>query len=268
MENQLDFTPIDTINTLFPNEQSFSNADSVLEKISKKDLKIEESIQRLMDLSSNSCNHLEDLNISKNAISYLVSAIEDIKIKSTHAEKTVQDITKEIKTLDCAKRNITFSILLLNRLSMLSSAVEQLNAVVQTKHYKDVASLLKACDELSSHFTLYRGVKCINILFESINNTRVELKRLTFSEFESSYKSTGEFVGNSCILAEACCVINVLTEDCKKHLLDWYCDLQLREYVSIFRNSQEVGNLQNISRRYAWLKRLIKSFGMRDFYIR
>jgi hypothetical protein len=46
----------------------------------------------------------------------------------------------------------------------------------------------------------------------------------------------------------------------RMQLLDWYCDLQLREYRSIFRNSDEVGNFENIVRRFAWFKRLVMAY--------
>lgn len=41
-------------------------------------------------------------------------------------------------------------------------------------------------------------------------------------------------------------------------LLDWYCGLQLREYRRIFRATDEAGQLDNVSRRFAWFRRVLK----------
>lgn len=46
----------------------------------------------------------------------------------------------------------------------------------------------------------------------------------------------------------------------RKVLLEWYCNLQLREYRRIFRPSEEAGQLDNLSRRFAWFRRLLKIY--------
>ena len=43
----------------------------------------------------------------------------------------------------------------------------------------------------------------------------------------------------------------------RDRLVTWYCDLQLKEYRNIFRGNEEAGGLDNISRRYAWLRRIL-----------
>jgi hypothetical protein len=42
-------------------------------------------------------------------------------------------------------------------------------------------------------------------------------------------------------------------------LLDRYASLELREYRRIFRSTDEAGQLDNISRRYAWFRRILKA---------
>jgi len=44
----------------------------------------------------------------------------------------------------------------------------------------------------------------------------------------------------------------------RRNLVEWYCQLQLRAYRTIFKPDEEVSALDNTSRRYAWLKRLLK----------
>jgi hypothetical protein len=75
----------------------------------------------------------------------------------------------------------------------------------------------------------------------------------------------------------ACSLSHVLMLDNRKDLLDWYCSLQFREYRRIFRASDEVsslgcrgfsvltcisqaGQLDNLSRRFAWFRRTLKVY--------
>lgn len=75
-----------------------------------------------------------------------------------------------------------------------------------------------------------------------------------------SFTQQGVFSGKAGPLSETCMVVDAMAPDVKKQLLEWYCDLQLREYRGIFRPTDEVGNLDNIARRYAWLKRNCKNY--------
>ena len=53
-------------------------------------------------------------------------------------------------------------------------------------------------------------------------------------------------------------------------MINWYCDMQLKDYRTIFKNNPEVrfkmdkqkqaAGLDALSRRFSWLKRLLKTF--------
>lgn len=44
----------------------------------------------------------------------------------------------------------------------------------------------------------------------------------------------------------------------RQSLLEYYCSQILREYRRIFRPTEEAGQLDNLPRRFAWFKRVIK----------
>jgi hypothetical protein len=71
-----------------------------------------------------------DLQQAQTAILELNSRIKDIKGKAEQSEVMVQEICRDIKKLDYAKRHLTGTITALRRLSMLVSAVEQLETMV------------------------------------------------------------------------------------------------------------------------------------------
>ncbi|ANB13876.1 Vps53p [Sugiyamaella lignohabitans] len=64
----------------------------------------------------------------------------------------------------------------------------------------------------------------------------------------------------SATLADACVVLDSLPgSTARDRLISWFCNVQLKEYRTIFRSSDEAGSLENISRRYSYLKRLLKT---------
>ena len=62
---------------------------------------------------------------------------------------------KDIKSLDTAKKNLTFSITALKKFIMMLTAVDQLKDCCRKRNYKEVANLISAYDELSIYFKKY-----------------------------------------------------------------------------------------------------------------
>ena len=63
-------------------------------------------------------------------IRQLFVQIADIKAKAEQSEENVKEITRDIKQLDCAKRNLTAAITTLNHLHMLVGGVDNLQYVL------------------------------------------------------------------------------------------------------------------------------------------
>ncbi|KAJ3044469.1 Vacuolar protein sorting-associated protein 53 [Rhizophlyctis rosea] len=261
-----DFDPIEYINLIFSSgntlseEQSLATIDSVLlklrTKIRKMDIEIRELIRSQTDAGQQTAADLED---AKRAISELYANIERIREKAAQSEKMVQEITKDIKSLDQAKNNLTVSVIVLKRLHMLVSAVDQLRGAVTRRQYTDAAQLLQVVNQLLVHFKPFRSVDQIAALLDNVTQLQADLKRAIFGEFE------GAFVGGTLrsqyqTLHDACRVVDVMGAETRQNLVDWYCELQLKEYRNIFRINNEVAGLDAVSRRYAWFKRLLKTF--------
>lgn len=69
--------------------------------------------------------------------------IHEIKTKAVQSETMVQEICRDIKKLDCAKRHITTTITALHRLTMLVSAVQQLQVMASKQQYKEASAQLE-----------------------------------------------------------------------------------------------------------------------------
>jgi hypothetical protein len=54
-------------------------------------------------------------------------------------------------------------------------------------------------------------------------------------------------------------VVDVLGADVRAQMIERYVAIELKEYRRIFRTSDEAGQLDNISRRFAWFRRLLQT---------
>ncbi|CAN0585064.1 unnamed protein product [Ectocarpus sp. 12 AP-2014] len=100
-----------------------------------------------------------DVDEAKAAIRELFEKIRDMKAKAEQSEVMVQEICRDIKQLDFAKRHLQTTITALKRLHMLVTAVDQLQGVAKAKHYRESANLLDAVRQLLTHFESYSQVR-------------------------------------------------------------------------------------------------------------
>ncbi|KAH6562867.1 hypothetical protein BASA61_002999 [Batrachochytrium salamandrivorans] len=254
-----EFNCIEYINRVFPTEQSLASADKVLEKLRHQIKFLDNEIKSLTryqtDASQQTKQELEEVKL---AIIDLVARIKTIKSKAAESECMVLEITHDIKSLDQAKRNLTHTITIFKRLQMFVNALDQLKGVANRKQYRETAHLLQVTLMLMDKFKGYKNVKQVASLCDSVAQFQLDIKRIIFNEFDSSL-SGGTFKMQTQVLNDACLVVDVLGSDIKTQLIDWYCETQLKDYRGIFRTNSEVAGLVDISRRYAWLKRALKT---------
>ncbi|KAF9172950.1 Vacuolar protein sorting-associated protein 53 [Mortierella sp. AD011] len=254
-----EFNSVEYINKIFPNEHSLAAVDQVLLRLQEKAKQVQEELRELTRAQTDGGQKgQEEVEAAKKGIETLFYKIKEIKEKATQSEQMVQEITQDIKSLDYAKRHLTTSITTLKRLQMLVTAVDQLKAMAQRKQYRETAQLLEAVLQLIQYFRTFQNVRQIAELTESVARLQADLERDIMNDFEQGFTQEGILVGNIAQLASACLVINILGEDVRQNLVEWYCKLQLRAYRSVFKPNEEVSALDNTSRRYAWLKRLLK----------
>jgi hypothetical protein len=80
-----------------------------------------------------------------------------------------------------------------------------------------------------------------------------------FSDSPASYlQDTNKQIKPS-LIADACLVVDVLGPDIRSQVIERFVALELKEYRRIFRTNDEAGQLDNISRRFAWFRRLLQT---------
>ncbi|XP_062229042.1 vacuolar protein sorting-associated protein 53 A-like isoform X2 [Phragmites australis] len=251
---------LEYINQMFPTEASLSGVEPLMQKIQSEIRRVDASILAAVRQQSNSGTKAkEELAAATNAVQELMHKIHEIKTKAEQSETMVQEICRDIKKLDCAKRHITTTITALHRLTMLVSAVEQLQVMASKRQYKEAAAQLEAVNQLCSHFEAYRDVPKITELREKLKNIKKILKSHVFSDFSSL--GTGKETEDSMLLqqlSDACLVVDALEPSVREELVKNFCSKELTSYRQIFEGA-ELAKLDKTERRYAWIKRRLRS---------
>lgn len=201
---------------------------------------------------------LERMQNAQAELAQLFRKIETVRSRAIETEQNITSMTADIKRLDGTKRNLTLSMTALKRLQMLTTAYEQLRGLAKTRQYRECAGLLQAVIQLMKHFNSYRSIEQIATLSRGVSELQRMLLEQVCEDFEMAF-ATGEVAARRVVLNEACLVIDSLGDAAKARLMTWYVNTELREYRQVFRGNDEAGNLDNIGRRYAWFKRMMKT---------
>lgn len=201
---------------------------------------------------------LERMQTAQAELASLFKRIESVRNRALQTERDITTMTADIKRLDGTKRNLTLSMTALKRLQMLTTAYEQLRGLARTRQYRECAGLLQAVLQLMKHFNSYRSIEQIAVLSRNVADLQRELLEQVCEDFEISF-AKAEIGVRKGTLVEACLVMDALGDNARSRLVTWYVNTELREYRQVFRGNDEAGSLDNIGRRYAWFKRMLKT---------
>lgn len=276
-----DFNTVDYINQLFPNEQSLATIDETIQRMQCEVSLIDDNIRSVVRGQTNTGQDGQlALCEAQKVISSLFSHIIDVKTRAERTEEMVKEITRDIKQLDCAKRNLTSAITTLNHLHMLVGGIESLNELIERRSYGEILNPLQAITEVNQHFQQYSDIEEIKVselirrlqfsiqcfalqnLSQSVDKIQVTLAQQITEDFKEAFasKPSGQHRLGLNQLADACKVLSVLDAKVKKELLKWFIAQQLEEYMHLFHENQDIAWLDKIDKRYAWLKRHLLDF--------
>ncbi|KAF7712539.1 Vacuolar protein sorting-associated protein 53 [Penicillium ucsense] len=256
----VNYDPIEHLNAIFSHPSTLSSVSQITYALRSYEDELDNEISALVEeqVTSN-VDSVERIQTAKADLSELFKKIDDVRERALKTEQAITDMTADIKQLDNAKKNLTLSMTALKRLQMLTTAYDQLHALSRTRQYRDCAQLLQAVIQLMAHFKSYRSIDQIAMLSKNVADIQRDLLEQVCEDFEIAF-AKGEVSQKRGILSEACLVVDALGDHARSRLVTWYCNTQLREYRQVFRNSEEAGSLDNISRRYSWFRRILKIY--------
>jgi len=255
----VDYDPIAHLNLLFSHPSTVPSVARVASTLQRRQDELSRSIASLETAQAyGRDSSLERMQSAQTELAELFQRIESVRSRALQTERDITTMTADIKRLDGTKRNLTLSMTALKRLQMLTTAYEQLRGLSRTRQYRECAGLLQAVLQLMRHFNSYRSIEQIAVLSRNVNDLQRELLEQVCEDFEIAF-AKGEVAARRNVLVEACLVMDALGEHAKSRLVAWYVNTELREYRQVFRGNDEAGSLDNIGRRYAWFKRMLKT---------
>jgi len=192
-----EFDPIAFINESFPDEASLALLDPYSKKLKNQMLQAEVDLLVAIKLqATHAGDAVTEISQARSAILSLQTKINEIKSKAETSEGMVQEICRDIKKLDYAKRHLTDTITSLKRFHMLVTAVDQLDFMVQNRQYRETGQLLEALSQLFSHFEGHKNIPSVSRLESAVTKTRVELKEQIFRDFEALDEISSDYLGD------------------------------------------------------------------------
>jgi hypothetical protein len=79
------------------------------------------------------------------------------------------------------------------------------------------------------------------------------------ADVSCSFASSSQTPNQSTVLLSAAQALDALGPGVVSSFLNWYTNTALAEYRRIFRPTDEAGQLDNVSRRYAYFRRILKT---------
>ncbi|PWN41583.1 hypothetical protein IE81DRAFT_291583, partial [Ceraceosorus guamensis] len=140
------------------------------------------------------------------------------------------------------------------------NAVSQLSRLAQSKRYAECASALRAVESLKDSFVGFAGVARLSRVAREVEMLKGQLEKDAREEFERFFGQPNPPPISSTILPSAAQAIAALGPQASQSLHDFYTTLTLKEYKRIFRSTDEAGGLDNVSRRYAWFRRVLRTY--------
>lgn len=244
-----DFDLTGYINKLFPTEQSLAQLDVFMKKY---DEEIEQCDQDLSKAVAEHGRCAVDANNTllqaKSMIVELDQKIKEMREKTRCSEDSVFELTKDIRQLDVAKRNLTESITTLHHLHLLLNGVSSLVQWVANRQYRDISIELPAVLNVLILFEDYQHIEHIKNLMEKLQKIREQLSVQLTGDLRSAF-SSGQIGPQT---TDMCRVMDVLGGQLQNNFIEWFISQQLGIYGVLYADSEDVAWLDKIEERYRW----------------
>ncbi|KZP34522.1 hypothetical protein FIBSPDRAFT_924022 [Athelia psychrophila] len=250
------FEAVHILNDLFPDEASLGNIGTVQARLAQDEALLKREIASLQEELKRDQDPGR-MHLIQEMISDLLGQMSRIREKATESEAVVRNITKDIQVLDLAKKNLILSMTTLKRLQMLVNALTQLDDLVRENKYEEIAQTLSAVKQIAASFKGLTSVKHISQVWTRMHELQGEIRAHLDADFDLFYIPDPLHPVKPSQISAACAVADVLGPDVRIHYITRYVALSLKEYRRIFKPTDEAGGLDNISRRFAWFRRLL-----------
>lgn len=260
------YDPLEDITNLLLTSDGLDSVDQYLD--STRAYKLE--LQRQLDAKR---LELEDGTYVENtdSISKVFSSFEETKKLASETKVSIASFTHSITHLDNAKRNLTLSLNFFQNLKILTDCFIACQDLLKSGTYKEMVDPFRIMSSLAEqNLADYTAIDEVNALLASVNR----LKADTLARIKKDYERVLSIAGKSdpgtpisqnlellqTDLREGACRLLESSSGSKLELTDWCISKFLYDLKEIFNTDDEAGSLENISRRYAYFKKVLNDF--------
>ncbi|KAL3095313.1 hypothetical protein niasHS_007412 [Heterodera schachtii] len=255
-----DFDLTTYINTIFPTEQSLVHLDSFVKKIDEEianyDRELSEAVAEHGRCALEANNALLQ---AQTTITELEQKVQEIRDKTLCSETSVHELTKDIRQLDVAKKNLTESIATLHHLQLLLNGVNLLTQWVTERRYNEITTELPAVLNVLLLFEDYQHIEHVKQLTDKVQKIREQLTVQLAADLKAAFK-TGHVDQQT---SEMCRVVSVLGGKLQDDFINWFINQQLAIYTVLYADSEDVAWLDRIEERYRWFVDKLAEFERR-----
>uniref|UniRef100_A0A8R1TZN8 Vacuolar protein sorting-associated protein 53 homolog n=1 Tax=Onchocerca volvulus TaxID=6282 RepID=A0A8R1TZN8_ONCVO len=248
---------VDQINALFPTEQSLSQLDSVMHSVEDEVVSLDCELAKLVEMHGKAgAEGDQALHEAHAAMGDLEEHVRAVCLKTQSSENVVQEMTRDIKQLDVAKRNLISSLKALHHLQILLTGVYSLGSWIDQHRYGDIASQLPAVLNVLQLFGPYMEVEHIKNVAEQLERLKQRLAIQLVADLKHSFQ-TG--VLNSSV-TDMCRVASSLDPAIREDFCKWFIEHQLSEYTVLYGESESIAWIDKIDSRYRWFVQKLTEF--------
>uniref|UniRef100_A0A1I8F1A9 Vacuolar protein sorting-associated protein 53 homolog n=1 Tax=Macrostomum lignano TaxID=282301 RepID=A0A1I8F1A9_9PLAT len=189
--------------------------------------------------------------------------MRDIKERADRSEAAVLDLTRDIRRLDTAKRNLTGSITALNQVVILINGVDEMKALMlrNDRPYDALAQCLGKIHEVTAGLDRFMDIPQLQQLRNEARSLEAELSGRVKTELRDLLTGPPRELQQQRGQVEACCrLADLMDFRVRTEVLDKFVQQQLAEYAVLFEETQEAAWLTKIDSRFGWMKKFVLGF--------
>jgi hypothetical protein len=251
------FNPVEYINGLFPDETALSNLNAYKAELGVLIDSMETAVQGSVRTQALAGGRVADsLGGVKTAMHTVARHVTEVREGAQRTEATVDEICRDIRALDNAKRNITQSIKCVRRMQMLESAIAKLQHLSRDDDFKEAAPLVHAAQQLLAQFADRPGVPSLQQMGAQFAAIRTELASKVMLRFPTYDPTTDGPPPPG--LAAACALIDAIGGEAPKQFMKAFIQSQLEKYSRKFHRGEANALLANADKRYQWFRKYLE----------
>ena len=276
LDADADFDPVEYLNSRFPDSNSLGGlheySTGLQNELECLDAEILNGIRVHAQAAQRSFLELE---ATKEAISELATRIVSIRDRAEESEKTVKTVSRDIVSLDTAKKNVSATINTLKKLVMMVNACEQLAELGGTREYAQTPALVLSIKDLEGSFDDIKHLPRVEELLKHKERVFTDLRLQITEDFDLRVFLSCPTLPNSSEgpriisskeeveridFAGAAQAVDALGHEVRMEIINRYCLLMMDDYKKQFAPSGPLASLEHYDKRFQWLTKGLKEF--------